>query len=319
MNTILPNNQSASASNGMNISQNLKYFFLLPGILALASLLAILAWGLKPGIDLSGGALLQVTYTNSRPTVEQIQTAVKPLNIGEVRAQPTGTSGYILRERSLTAAEKVALDKTISAFGPYHEDQYTSVGPVIGAELLQKGLIALGLVTLCIILFIAFAFRHVSKPVASWKYGVVAIITLAHDVLIPAGLFAALGHFNGAEVDSLFIVGLLTILGISINDTIVVFDRIRENLRLNEEHRKREVYDEVVGRSIMQTLARSINTSLTVVIVLLALFILGPSSTHDFALTLIVGMIAGTYSSIFLASPLLVVWEKFYRRNVAVK
>lgn len=299
----------------MNLAKNLKYFFILPGLLSLAALISIIAWGLKPGIDLSGGALLQITYTNSRPTVEQIRAAVKPLAIGEVRAQPTGQSGYILRERSLTAAEKVALDKTLGTFGAYHEDQYTSVGPVIGAELLQKGLIALGLVTLCIILFIAFAFRHVSKPVASWKYGVVAIITLAHDVLIPTGLFALLGHVNGAEVDSLFIVGLLTILGISINDTIVVFDRIRENLRLNEEHRKREPFDEVVGRSIMQTLARSINTSLTVVIVLAALYLLGPSSTHDFALTLIVGMIAGTYSSIFLASPLLVAWDKWSHRS----
>ncbi|HEV8666843.1 MAG TPA: protein translocase subunit SecF, partial [Candidatus Paceibacterota bacterium] len=142
-----------------------------------------------------------------------------------------------------------------------------------------------------------------------------AIITLAHDVLIPAGLFAALGHFNGAEVDSLFIVGLLTILGISINDTIVVFDRIRENLALNESHHKRESFDEVVGRSIMQTLARSINTSLTVVIVLAALFFVGPVTTKDFALTLIVGMIAGTYSSIFLASPLLVAWERWQKKN----
>jgi preprotein translocase subunit SecF len=298
----------------MNISKNLKYFFILPALLSLAAVISISLWGLKPGIDLSGGALLQVTYPSGRPTVEQIQTVVKPLNIGEVRAQPTGQSGYILRERSLTPTEKLSLDKALGTLGTTHEDQYTSVGPVIGAELLQKGLIALALVTLCIILFIAFAFRHVSKPVASWKYGVVAIITLAHDVLIPTGLFAFLGFYNGAEVDSLFIVGLLTILGISINDTIVVFDRIRENLRLNEEHRKREAYDEVVGRSIMQTLARSINTSLTVVIVLAALYFIGPSSTHDFALTLIVGMIAGTYSSIFLASPLLVVWDKWSRK-----
>ena len=299
----------------MNISKNLKYFFILPGVLSLAAAISLLAWGLKPGIDLSGGALLQVTYPDGRPTVEQIQSTVKPLSLGEVRAQPTGTNGYILRERSLTQGEKTALETSLGTLGQIHEDQYTSVGPVIGAELLQKGLIALGLVTVCIILFIAFAFRHVSKPVASWKYGIVAIITLAHDVLIPTGLFALLGHVNGAEVDSLFIVGLLTILGISINDTIVVFDRIRENLRLNEEHRKREEFSEVVGRSIMQTLARSINTSLTVVIVLAALYFMGPASTHDFALTLIVGMIAGTYSSIFLASPLLVAWNNWSHRG----
>jgi preprotein translocase subunit SecF len=186
------------------------------------------------------------------------------------------------------------------------EDQFTTVGPTLGAELLRKAWIALGLVMLCIILFIAFAFRHVSKPVASWKYGVVAIVTLLHDVLIPAGLFAFLGFYDGAEIDSLFIVALLTILGISINDTIVVFDRIRENLRLNEERHKQETFESVVGRSIKQTLSRSLNTSLTVIIVLFSLFLVGPVSTKDFALTLIVGMVAGTYSSIFLAAPLLV-------------
>lgn len=299
----------------MNISKNLKYFFILPGVLSALALVAILLWGLKPGIDISGGSLLQVSYPGGAPTAEQVQAVVNPLGLGEVRVQAAGSDGYILRERSLTNDEKITLENALGTLGTIHEDQYTSVGPSLGTELLDKGLIALGLVIVCIILFIAFAFRHVSKPVASWKYGVVAIITLVHDILIPAGVFALLGRINGAEVDSLFIVGLLTVLGISINDTIVVFDRIRENLALNEQHHKKEAYDEVVGRSIMQTLTRSINTSLTVVIVLAALYFVGPASTQDFALTLIVGMIAGTYSSIFLASPLLVVWEKWQRRN----
>ena len=299
----------------MNIAKNLKYFFILPGVLSLLALVAILVWGLKPGIDLSGGSLLQVTYSGTTPTTEQVQAVMVPLNFGEVRVQPTGTSGYVLRERTLSTTEKNTLEAALEKLGTLHEDQFTSVSPTIGSEILDKGLLALGLVTLCIILFIAFAFRSVSKPVASWKYGVVAIVTLMHDILIPVGLFALLGHFLGAEVDSLFIVGLLTILGISINDTIVVFDRIRENLRLNEERSKRVPFDEVVGRSIMQTLARSINTSLTVVIVLAALYFVGPVSTQNFALTLIVGMIAGTYSSIFLAAPLLVVWERLQRKG----
>jgi preprotein translocase subunit SecF len=151
--------------------------------------------------------------------------------------------------------------------------------------------------------------------VQSWKYGVVAIITLMHDILLPVGLFAYLGYVVGAEVDSLFIVALLTILGISINDTIVVFDRIRENLRLNEEARRSEEFESVVGRSISQTITRSINTSVTVIIVLVALYYLGPAATQNFSLTLIVGMIAGTYSSIFLASPLLVLWERFSNKR----
>lgn len=299
----------------MNISKNLKFFFILPATLSFLAIIAIGLWGLKPGIDLAGGSLLQVSYPNGRPTADQIHAVVANIKIGEVRVQPTGDKGFILRQRDLSNDEKISLESALGKLGTIHEDQFTSVGPTLGAELVQKAWIAITLVVTCIILFIAFAFRGVSKPVASWKYGVVAIVTLLHDILIPVGLFALLGHITGVEVDALFIVALLTILGISINDTIVVFDRIRENLRLNEEHHKREQYDEVVGRSIMQTLARSINTSLTVIIVLAAMYFVGPTATQYFALTLIVGMIAGTYSSIFLAAPLLVVWERFQKKS----
>ena len=298
----------------MNISKNLKYFFILPALLSIAAIAAIALWGLKPGIDLAGGSLLQVTYPNGRPAVEQVHTAVAPLNFGEVRVQPTGASGYILRQRDLGNDERNTFLQALGNLGEVKEDQFESIGPSIGAELLNKAWIAIVLITISIILFIAFAFRGVSKPVSSWKYGIVAIATLLHDILVPVGLFALLGHVVGAEVDSLFIVALLTILGISINDTIVVFDRIRENLRLNEEHRKREEFSDVVSKSITQTITRSINTSVTVVIVLVALYVLGPVATKNFALTLIVGMLVGTYSSIFLASPLLVVWEKWSRK-----
>jgi preprotein translocase subunit SecF len=297
----------------MNISKHYKTLFAIPAFFSVLAILAILLWGLKPGIDLAGGSLMQVSYGDPVPTAEAIQTAVAPLNLGEVRVQPTGTNGFTLRQRDLSSNEKIALENTLGGLGTMHEDQFNSVGPSIGNELLQKGLIALALVSLCIILFIAFAFRHVSRPVSSWVYGVIAIITLFHDVLIPAGLFAFLGHVRGAEVDSLFIVGLLTILGISINDTIVVFDRVRENLKKNIDKRIKEDFGETVGKSIMQTLSRSINTSLTVVIMLFALFFLGPVTTKDFALTLIVGMIAGTYSSILLSSPLLIAWERYQR------
>ncbi len=297
----------------MSIAKKFNYFLILPVTLSVVSLIAIAVWGLKPGIDLVGGSLLQVSYTDSRPESEQVRKAVSSLGIGEVRVQPTGDKGYLLRQRDLTPTEKEDLMKalsTLSVTSAVHEDQFNSVGPTLGAELLRKALIALMLVTLCIIIFIAFAFRHVSKPVASWKYGVIAVVTIMHDVLIPIGLFAFLGNYRGAEVDTLFIVALLTILGISINDTIVVFDRIRENLALNEKHHKYGVFVEVVWNSIKQTLSRSINTSLTVIFVLASLYFVGPSATKDFSLTLIVGMIAGTYSSIFLASPLLVLWSK---------
>ncbi|HYF13075.1 MAG TPA: protein translocase subunit SecF, partial [Candidatus Paceibacterota bacterium] len=272
----------------MDITKYEKYFFILPVVLSILAIIAIAMWGLKPGIDLAGGSLLQVTFPSGRPTVEQIHEVARPLNFGEVRAQPTGENGYILRQRDLTTEEKNSLEAALATLGEVREDQYTSVGPILGSELVRKAWIAIALVVISTIIFIAFAFRGVSRPVQSWKYGIVAIVTLLHDILIPVGLFAYLGYAVGAEVDALFIVALLTILGISINDTIVIFDRIRENLRLNEEHHKRENFDSVVGRSIMQTLTRSINTSVTVIIVLVALYFLGPESTKNFALTLIV-------------------------------
>ncbi len=287
-----------------------KQFLILPAALSLLSLLALFVWGLRPGIDLAGGSLLQISYPSGRPAVEAVESAVKPLNLGEMRIQATGDAGYLIRMRDLSVNEKNALEQSLGSLGQMQEDQYTSIGPSIGAEILHKGYLAIGLIVVCIILFIAFAFRHVSEPVASWKYGVIAIVTLVHDILVPAGIFAVLGRFAGAEIDSLFIVALLTILGISINDTIVVFDRIRENLRAGAPRRDRGTFAEIVGLSIRQTLARSINTSLTVVIVLLALFFAGPVATRYFALTLLAGMIAGTYSSMLLAAPLLVLWEK---------
>jgi preprotein translocase subunit SecF len=285
-------------------------FFLLPGILVVVSLVALFAWGLRPGIDLVGGSLLQVTYPDGRPSVEAVEAAVHDLGYGEIRIQPSEQNDYILRQRELSPDEKSALMTHLDSLGNAEEVQFNSIGPSIGEELLNKAWIAIVLVVLAIIAFIAFAFRHVSKPVASWKYGVVAIITLIHDIILPLGVFAYLGYARGAEVDALFIVALLTILGISINDTIVVFDRIRENLKRNEELNRHEPFAQVVEHSVMQTLTRSINTSMTVIIVLAALFIWGPDATTNFALTLIIGMIAGTYSSIFLASPLLIVIEQ---------
>jgi preprotein translocase subunit SecF len=296
----------------MTLMRNYRYLLLVPAVISLFAIGALAVWGLKPGIDLTGGSLAIISYDGTRPTAPVLSSNLSDAGFTDFSLREYGTNGYAFRTQSLTPQQQGNLaayftNQTATA----HVEQITNVGPTIGQELLQKGLIALGLVALCIILFIAFAFRKVSKPVASWKYGIIAIITLIHDILIPTGLFALLGHIENAEVDSLFIVALLTLLGVSINNTIVVFDRIRENLRRNEDMRRKEGFEDTVGRSIMQTLARSINTSLAVVIVLVALYALGPSTTKDFALTLIVGMVAGTYSSIFLASPLLVAWEKW--------
>ena len=299
----------------MNIKQNQSLLFILPAFFALVSIVAIFMWGLKPGIDLAGGSMLQVSYEH-RPALEEVNIKLAELNYGEIRVQASGNNDLMLRQRELKNEEKDALMKALNTFGTATEVQFNSVGPSIGAEIVEKSWWAIVLVSLSIITFIAFAFRHVSEPVSSWKYGVIAIVTLLHDILIPTGLFAYLGYARGAEVGVFFIVAILTTLGISINDTIVVFDRIRENLHLNVQNRKQEIFGDVVWRSIMQTMARSINTSVTVVIMLVALFVWGPESTKDFSLTLIIGMVAGTYSSVFLASPLLVYVEKWQKKAI---
>ncbi|MEK9209494.1 MAG: protein translocase subunit SecF, partial [Patescibacteria group bacterium] len=257
-----------------------------------------------------------------------IRDSLKKYDLGELKIQPAGADGFILRFKNideethqeiLTAlgnpvskletgfpsalsseASKVDEDVVI-------EKRFVAIGPVIGRELKQKSLLALILVGLMIIAYIAFAFRKVSKPVSSWKYGVTAVLALVHDVLIPTGVFSFLGHFYGLEIDILFVTALLTILGFSVHDTIVVFDRIRENLK----KRKEDSFEKAVNASVNQTLTRSVNTSLTVLFALLALFFLGSQSIKYFSLTLILGVSFGTYSSIFLASPLLVSWQKF--------
>ncbi|QQR64874.1 protein translocase subunit SecF [Candidatus Kaiserbacteria bacterium] len=260
----------------MNIKQNQSLLFILPAFFSLVSIVAILMWGLKPGIDLAGGSMLQVSYEN-RPALEEVNTKLAELNYGEIRVQASGDNDFMLRQRELKNEEKEALMGALNTFGTATEVQFNSVGPSIGAEIVEKSWWAIVLVSLSIITFIAFAFRHVSEPVSSWKYGVIAIVTLLHDILIPTGLFAYPWIRAGAEVGVFFIVAILTTLGISINDTIVVFDRIRENLHLNVQNRKKEIFGDVVWRSIMQTMARSINTSVTVVIMLVALFVWGQS------------------------------------------
>jgi preprotein translocase subunit SecF len=217
----------------------------------------------------------------------------------------------------LTQAEHDLIIQTLSNGGkiPMEEKSFNSIGPSVGKELTSKAIMAIILVSLAIICFIAFAFRKVSKPVSSWKYGIIAVLTLLHDVAIPVGVFTLLSHFQGVEVDTLFVVAVLTILGLSVSDTIVVFDRIRENLK----NRMNTSFAETVGKSLEQSYVRSICTSLTVILVLLSLFFFGPVSTKYFALMLTAGMFFGTYSSIFLASPLLVLVEEWQVKKQAKK
>ncbi len=293
----------------MFVIKHKKIFVIISALLVVISLACVGYFGLKIGIDFKGGSLSEVQYTTARPDPTVIQKQLAPLSLGELVIQPTGTNGYSIKTRAITEAERTSL---FSSLGPdATEKSFTSIGPSVGAELIRDSLISFVLVVLGIIFFLAFSFRKVSKPVSSWKYGLIAIVTLVHDILIPVGAFAILSHIYGTEVDTLFVVAVLTILGLSVSDTIVVFDRIRENIRVG--HFK--TFEETIGKSLEQVYTRSIATSFTVIVVLLALVFFGPTSTKVFAMMLAAGMFFGTYSSIFLASPLLVMVKNWQERK----
>ena len=304
----------------MFIIKHKKIFISISIVLVLLSVASLFIFGLRVGIDFNGGALTEVVYKVSlptgqagRPAQSDLDTAFKALDLGSVLIQPTGELGYIVKSLDLNEAQHILLLKTLSQDGesPLEEKNFNSIGPSVGRELTRKAIIAIVLVSLGIIFFIAFAFRKVSKPVSSWKYGLMAVVSLLHDVIIPIGLFTLLSYFYGAEIDTLFVVAALTILGLSVSDTIVIFDRIRENLK----DKTGISFSEIVGKSLDQSYMRSIFTSLTVIIVLLSLFFFGPESKKYFALMLTAGMFFGTYSSIFLASPLLVLVEEWQERK----
>ncbi|MDQ5962023.1 MAG: Protein-export rane protein SecF [Patescibacteria group bacterium] len=293
----------------MFIIRNRKLFLGISATLVLASIVILSVFGLKLGIEFKGGTLAEVVYPDTRPEQTRIEETLEKSSIGTALVQPTGTNGYMIKTHSLSEKERVVLMNALSFDGTVkvEEKNFTTIGPSVGKELAHKSVVSIILVIVVIMSFIAYAFRKVSEPVSSWKYGGIAMVALIHDVIIPSGVFALISHYTGAEVDTLFVVALLTVLGLSISDTIVVFDRIRENLRTNQDNRTNESFEDTVGKSISQTFTRSINTSLTVILVLLALLVFGPESTRYFALVLTIGMFFGTYSSIFLASPLLVV------------
>jgi len=293
-----------------------KIFIAISISLVVISIVILSTVGLTFGIDFRGGALTEVYYENVRPEILQIQENIDGLSLGVALVQPTGENGFIIKTRSLSDLERQAVLKSLSQRDSIAvEKSFSSIGPSVGNELTRKAVTALILVVLVIICFIAYAFRKVGEQVSSWKYGLIAVGALLHDVILASGVFSILGYFFGAEVDSLFVVAILTVLGLSVSDTIVVFDRIRENLALNKD--KKISFSDTVGQSLGQVYTRSINTSLTVIVVLLALFFLGPESTRYFAFMMTAGMFFGTYSSIFLASPLLVVWENYSSRKKA--
>lgn len=282
--------------------------------LFLVSMVALAVFGLKPGIDFTGGSLLEARFTETVPNQVDASAALAGLKLESLSAQTTGEKGLLLRTKFLTEGEHQDLLAALRAKfenenNKVMEISFQTIGPAISSQLKQRTIYAIIAVLLGIIVYIAYTFRRVSKPVASWKYGLSAIIALIHDVCITIGVFAVLGRYFGVEVDIPFVVALLTILGYSVNDTIVVFDRIRENLI----RRSNDDFSGTVNFAINETFARSINTTLTTLLTLAALFFFGGETIKYFSLALLIGIFLGAYSSIFVASPLLV--EAFNWQN----
>lgn len=284
-------------------------FIGISALLLILSAASIINYGFKEGIDFAGGTSWQIRL-KEKPASEAVAAALmKKFDLQEVIAIPEPTTGsVILRLPELTeemhGTYRTALEKE---FGTVEELSYETIGPAIGNELRSKATWAFLAVLLTISLYIAFAFRHVSRPVSSWKYGAVTLGTLFHDAVIPLGLMAYLGHTQGVEINTNIVVAVLVIIGFSVHDTIVVFDRIRENLR----HEKSSSFDfnALVNRSMNQTMIRSLNTSLTLILTLAALLLFGSANLFYFVLVILVGVTVGTYSSIFVASPLLTLWK----------
>lgn len=295
----------------MNIIKHRNWFFALSLIVIIPGIIALFTWHLKLGIDFQGGTLWEIKFTDNAKVTGQINPAdIKDLmsqNGAEVaQVSQTGEKSVLTRLKVSDEAKiKDLKAKLAEKFGKTEDVRLETVGPVISKELTQKALLAVALSILAIVFYVTWAFRKVPKPASSLAFGVCTIIALVHDVIVVVGIFAILGHFAGIEIDSLFITALLTVIGFSVHDTIVVFDRIRENLKKYSD----QSFDEVVNHSLAQTLGRSLTTSLTVIFVLLALFLFGGESIKTFVLALLVGIISGTFSSIFNASPLLVVWQ----------
>jgi preprotein translocase subunit SecF len=301
----------------MFIIKHKKIFLGISTLLIIFSIFSIFYFKLNFGIDFTGGTMMEVSYINNdRPEISQVQENLKQIEIlkENFSIQSAGENSLLLRMPFISETDHVEILNTLNFNNTYEiqETRLSAIGPVIGEEMKNKAIIAIIFVVIAIILFIAFSFRKVKdfgkESVSSWKYEITAIIALMHDILIPTGIFAFLGSFFiEYEVNVLFVTALLAILGFSVNDTIVVFDRIRENLKLSEN--KKQNFEEIIGQSLRQTFIRSLNTSLTTLFVLIFLYFFGQTSTQQFALVLGIGVIAGTYSSICFASPLLIMFN----------
>lgn len=293
----------------MNIIKNKNIFFLFSAIIIIPGLISLIFFGLKPAIDFTGGSVLEISMNDpERSKIEQVVTQEK-IKLYSVKI--TGKDVVIRTDPIEQNTKNKLVQELKRQDQKLVEKSFETVGPSIGQEATTNAVKAVVIASLAITFYVAFAFRKVSKPVKSWKYGIIIISTLLHDVFIVVGIFSILGLFMGVEVDALFITALLTVMGFSVHDTIVVFDRIRENLSRNFDR----PFEEVVNNSLLETINRSINTSITIMLVLFALLLFGGESIRWFTAALLIGIIAGTYSSIFNAAPLLVLWYELDKKR----
>lgn len=302
----------------LDISGKKWFYFLISAIVIIPGLISLALWGLIPSLDFTGGTLMEVRFENNKSIAktEVIKKVVQSQKVEVGSIQYSGDNTFLLRTKPIDQKMNQKIQNELSKeYGPLKELRFETVGPTIGRETTKNALQAVIVASVAIVLFITFAFRKIPKPYSSVKFGVSAVIALLHDILVVVGIFSLLGHFYKVEVDSLFITALLTVMGFSVHDTIVVFDRIRENLRKNP----RLSFGEIVNISITQTLVRSLSTSLTVLFTLFALLLSGGESIRWFLVALLIGIVSGTYSSIFNASPLLVLWEEWGQRRVKLK
>ena len=298
-----------------------KIYFIFSGILLIGSLVCLIIFGLKLGIDFTGGSILELEFKTERPSNQEIRESLKGFDLGEIYIQPADEKGLILRMKDISEdvhqqiIQKLKGPTSGGYPGELEEKRFESIGPVIGQELKEKAKLLIAISLLSIVFYIAIAFRKVQKPLSSWQYGIASLLILSHDILIPLGVFALLGKFYQVQLTIPIICAFLTIVGYAINNVVVVYDRLRENLLRGVFRDFVLGFEEATNKAINQTLTRQLNTSLTTLFPLIAIFFLGGETLKYFALTLILGITAGTYSSIFLATPILVSWLKWRGRK----
>jgi preprotein translocase subunit SecF len=294
----------------INFLRYRKIYFLFSGILVLGNLGCLLIFGLNPGIEFTGGSLLEIKFKEKLPSHQEIRESLGEFDLGSIYIQSSGEKELTLRMEEISEKTHQEILEKLKEKWKIEERSFQLIGPVIGKELKEKTKIIVILAALGIVFYIALAFRRLREPIKSWQYGLASLLALFHDILIPLGIFSLLGRYYGVPITIPIITALLTVLGYSVNNTVVVFDRIRENLL-----KKRGLtFEEITNQSINQTLIRQINTALTTLFVLFAILFFGGETLRYFTLALILGIGAGVYSSIFLATPILVAWLKWRRK-----